>query len=384
MSYQWYSSFGVLANATGATLTLTNVQPNQAGTYWVVVTNVAGSVTSSNAVLTVNNPSPTVQITSPINQTLLARSNVVISATATNTTPGVTISWVEFFANATNSLGFAVVPTNGFYQLNWIPPIGGTDVLTALAMDNRGTNAWSGPVTNRVRDLPAVSINSPTNGSLFGPAPANVTISATALADGATITNVVFYQGTNILGADSSSPYSFTWNNVAAGAYTLKAKATDSTGLSGVSSNVVITVDTTNQPPLVMAGPNQTIDLFFTNGVQLEGFVSDDGLPRGSTLTVTWTNLSGGTNVTFVNSNLPVTSAYFWATGMYTLQLSANDSQYTVISSNLTITVVSNRPPVVYANPDLRVTNAMTTQTPGLCHGRRVAQRHINNDLERS
>jgi uncharacterized repeat protein (TIGR03803 family) len=42
-----------LANATNATLTLANVEPNQAGDYTVVITNSSGSVTSSVAVLTV-------------------------------------------------------------------------------------------------------------------------------------------------------------------------------------------------------------------------------------------------------------------------------------------------------------------------------------------
>src|SRR5207244_1374750 len=39
-----------------ATLTLTDVQPQQAGDYAVVVSNTAGSITSSNATLTVNPP----------------------------------------------------------------------------------------------------------------------------------------------------------------------------------------------------------------------------------------------------------------------------------------------------------------------------------------
>jgi uncharacterized repeat protein (TIGR03803 family) len=58
LSYQWYFNSGVLTNATNAVLTLTNVQPGQAGDYSLVITNVAGSLTSSNAVLTVISPPP--------------------------------------------------------------------------------------------------------------------------------------------------------------------------------------------------------------------------------------------------------------------------------------------------------------------------------------
>jgi uncharacterized repeat protein (TIGR01451 family) len=51
--YQWVFAGTNLAGATTDTLLLTNVQPSQAGTYAVVITNVAGSITSSVASLTV-------------------------------------------------------------------------------------------------------------------------------------------------------------------------------------------------------------------------------------------------------------------------------------------------------------------------------------------
>jgi hypothetical protein len=56
LSYQWQFNSNDLAGATDATLTLTNTQPDQAGSYSVVVTNVAGTAISSNAVLRVIGP----------------------------------------------------------------------------------------------------------------------------------------------------------------------------------------------------------------------------------------------------------------------------------------------------------------------------------------
>ena len=59
LSYQWQfngvglTNGGSASGATTASLTLENVQPAQAGNYTVVVSNAAGSVTSSNALLTV-------------------------------------------------------------------------------------------------------------------------------------------------------------------------------------------------------------------------------------------------------------------------------------------------------------------------------------------
>lgn len=53
-TYQWRKGAAPISGATGATLTLTNVQTANAGDYDVVVTNSAGSVTSAVATLTVN------------------------------------------------------------------------------------------------------------------------------------------------------------------------------------------------------------------------------------------------------------------------------------------------------------------------------------------
>jgi len=58
LSYQWFQGASALAGATGTTLTLANVADGDAGSYSVVVTNLAGSVTSSVATLTVIATSP--------------------------------------------------------------------------------------------------------------------------------------------------------------------------------------------------------------------------------------------------------------------------------------------------------------------------------------
>jgi hypothetical protein len=55
LHYQWYFNTNtVLANATNTALTIVNVQSNNAGAYFVRVTNSVGSITSAVATLTVN------------------------------------------------------------------------------------------------------------------------------------------------------------------------------------------------------------------------------------------------------------------------------------------------------------------------------------------
>jgi hypothetical protein len=62
-TYQWRKNGSAIAGATGATLTLSNIFTDAAGNYDVVVTNSAGSVTSSTAALSVGRSGATITIT---------------------------------------------------------------------------------------------------------------------------------------------------------------------------------------------------------------------------------------------------------------------------------------------------------------------------------
>jgi uncharacterized repeat protein (TIGR01451 family) len=64
LSYQWSLNGTAISGATNASLVLTKVQMNQAGTYAVVITNAYGSATSSNATLLVNFPPAGVTVVS--------------------------------------------------------------------------------------------------------------------------------------------------------------------------------------------------------------------------------------------------------------------------------------------------------------------------------
>ena len=56
MSYQWRHDGTNLTGATASTLAIASAQATDAGTYAVVVTNIYGTATSSNALLTVPDP----------------------------------------------------------------------------------------------------------------------------------------------------------------------------------------------------------------------------------------------------------------------------------------------------------------------------------------
>ncbi|HEU5133270.1 MAG TPA: Ig-like domain-containing protein, partial [Pyrinomonadaceae bacterium] len=100
------------------------------------------------------------------------------------------------------------------------------------------------PTPSPTPGAPQVTLTVPTTGSTFV-AGENITLAATA-SDSNGISKVEFYQGTTLIGTDTTGPYSIVWNSVPRGSYNLTAKATDTTGLSSTSAVVSITV--TNSP----------------------------------------------------------------------------------------------------------------------------------------
>lgn len=103
---------------------------------------------------------------------------------------------------------------------------------------------------------PTVALS--TNGTSFV-APANITLNAIASDSDGTITKVEFYQGSALIGTEASSPYSFAWNNVAAGSYSLTAKATDNAGAMATSNAVNITVNNQTQTQTPYSGSPMAI-----------------------------------------------------------------------------------------------------------------------------
>jgi len=83
LRYQWRLNDAALPGATNKSLTITNVQPTQAGNYTVVVTDNVGPATSNPARLVVL-VDPTI-VQGPLSQPVVAGGRVTLSVTVTNT-----------------------------------------------------------------------------------------------------------------------------------------------------------------------------------------------------------------------------------------------------------------------------------------------------------
>jgi hypothetical protein len=147
----------------------------------------------------------------------------------------------------------------------------------------------------------------------------------------------------------------------AAGTYVLRLTASD--GSLTASNEVTITVHPENHPPTVSAGPDQTISL--PAGAQLNGSAADDGWPFGSSLSVTWTAVSGPGQVTFASSNVTVTSATFSVPGTYVLRLTASDSELETTDDLVVIVTPPNQAPSVNAGNAQTITLPAAAQLNG-------------------
>ncbi|HSS20957.1 MAG TPA: hypothetical protein VLL54_12855, partial [Pyrinomonadaceae bacterium] len=133
-----------------------------------------------------------------------------------------------------------------------------------------------------------------------------------------------------------------------AGPYVLRLTASDSE-LSSMAE-VTINVQPQNQAPSVNAGADQTISL--PNGAQLIGSASDDGWPAGSSLSTSWSVVSGPGPVTFANPNATSTVATFNVAGEYILRLTAGDGDLSNYADIKVVVTPPNAAPLVVAGDD--------------------------------
>jgi pectate lyase len=154
----------------------------------------------------------------------------------------------------------------------------------ATLSDPTGCSSCGG---GQVNQPPSVSITSPANNASFN-APATITINANASDPDGNVSKVEFYNGNTLLGTDNSSPYSYTWSNVAAGTYTITAKATDNKNASKTSSEITIIVNDPSVPSLTAtSNTTQAVD----SGSAITPIVFTWG---GAATDVNYTSLPGG------------------------------------------------------------------------------------------
>lgn len=194
----------------------------------------------------------------------------------------------------------------------------------------------------------------------------NVYLNAAAADANGTIVKVEFFNGTTLLHTATDTPYTFKWEHVQRGNYTIIARATDNSGLTAVDSAHISVVP--NKPPAVKI-TNPLDGQTFLRGatVHLQASATDvDGR-------ITGVEFYSGTILLATEHKAPYTFDWKIGTaGSYKITARATDNWGAVtVSSPVTISVVPNKAPVVSI---VTPSNGQTFTAPATINIRATAQ----------
>jgi plastocyanin len=151
---------------------------------------------------------------------------------------------------------------------------------------------------------PRVGITTPADNVTFS-APWTGTLQATNSDPDGTVVRVQFLAGTNSLGTVTNPPAtaSLRVTNLAAGNYTMTAKATDNQG--AVTTSAGVTIHVVTPAPIVMSSPQRTLPSTFqfnyTTTTNLK-YVIERSVDL-ATFTALATNTASGSSATFQDNN---------------------------------------------------------------------------------
>ncbi|NDK55401.1 DUF4082 domain-containing protein [Pontibacter fetidus] len=201
---------------------------------------------------------------------------------------------VPYFTTSKDSaplqaLASGVDGPNGVYRYTGSP---------AFPTENfNGGNYWVDVIYNATintepgNNAPTIALTSPAANAAFT-APASISIKADATDSDGTIAKVEFFNGTNLLGEDLTSPYEFNWTSEAAGTYQLTARATDNSNLTTTSAAINITVAGATTPGMsrsikeeneLQGNPESEWQISGAGDLSIQGFATDMSYNKGET-----------------------------------------------------------------------------------------------------
>ena len=320
LSYQWLKDGVEIVGATLSSYSISSVQGTNAGSYTVRVSNIAGSVTSSAATLTVISP-PTIS-TQPLSQTVNIGSAVTFSVTATTGNGTLSYRW---FKNGTQISG----ATSSSYSINSVQATSAGSFTVRVS--NAAGNVTSSAAVLTVISLPTISTQPLSQTVAAGSA---VTFSVTATTGNGTLSYQWLKNGTQVSGAISSSYSVSSVQETDAGSYAVRVS--NAAG-SVTSAGAVLTV--LGLPGISTQPLSQTVNV----GAPVTFSITAAG---SGTLGYQWlkngTQISGATSSSYSINSVQETDA-----GSYAVRVS--NSAGSVTSSMAVLAVIT--PPTISVQP---------------------------------
>ena len=302
---------------------------------------------------------PTVSITAPAAGATVS-ATVTVSATASST---VGIASVQFQVDGAN-VGAAVTVAPYNFSWNTTTVANGNHTLTAVAKDTAGNTTTSAGVTVNVNNVvakPTVSITAPTAGATVS---ATVTVSATATSS-IGIASVQFQvDGVNSGAADTTSPYSLSWNTaaVANGNHVLTAVAKDTAGSTTTSAGVTVNVsNTASKPTVSITAPSM--------GATVSGSVTVGATASSGVGIASVQFALDGANLGAAVASAPYSTTWDTTTasnGNHSLTALAKDTAgISTLSAAVSVTVANNSGTVITVKPSGDWCGTINSVAPG-------------------
>ena len=325
LNYQWVLNGSSIASATNSTYRIQNAQASQAGSYWAVVSNNYGTVTSAVATIIVRlPPSITVQ---PQGQSFTVGNNASFTVTASGPTP---LSYQWFFNN-TN------LTDNGHVSGSQSATLNLANLLTGDAGNYQVviTNAY-GSTNSGVAALTVAKANSILTWT-----------SPTAISYGTALDANQLNATANPAGTFAYTPLAGTVLNTGSNTLSVTFIPNDPTDFNGANGSVSLLI---LPAPLTVTATNATRVYGQTNPAftaTIAGATNGDVFTASATCAATITNLPG--NYPIIPSVIDTNNRL----GNYTL---------TAVNATLTVTPAA-APTILSVTPNSGDTNGGTTVT---------------------
>jgi len=248
---------GVHTLTVRATDSAGNVDPTPATLTWtvdIVAPTVASTVPTSNG----NNVPPIATVVANFSEALNPATITNSTFTVRKKQGGSLVTATVTYDPSTNRA--TLQPSSNLAaQTTYTATItGGTSGVKDIAGNALGTT-YSWNFTTSILDTtpPSVTLTAPTNGAKVR---GSVTLSATA-SDNVSVASVSFLVNGIVVGTDTTSPYSVSWNSTsnADGVVTVAARAVDPSNNATTTANISVTVDNTPPNTTITSGPTGTV-----------------------------------------------------------------------------------------------------------------------------
>jgi len=377
LRYQWRFEGAEMPGETNFTLVINNAQGGSAGDYTVRITNAVGSITSTNATLTVVLP-PVVTVAATDANASEAGPNTgaftITRSYATNSALAVAIalsgsaagsdyaaisSPVTIPANQTSATVLVTPVDDGVVELP-------ETVILTLQAGAGYTVGGASSATMTIADndnlAPSVTVTNPLDGTLFIVTPTNIVLSANATDSDGTVSKVEFYwQGTNKVGEATTAPFTIMWTNASAGSNALTAIAIDDFAGRGTSAPVYLVLNA--MPAVSITNPVNNASFAAPANITINAAAADsdgtvtqvqffaDGAPLGidvsSPYSVAWNNVAAGNYVltaratdnrgaarTSVGINISVTTVVPMLTNIFADRVTITGTPLTILANS--------------------------------------------------